>query len=68
MILNLVYITIIILLLWEFFTPALADGLSLEFEWQQISASIWNSSQYSGRSYKRCHLDGLHSCSNLQFF
>ena len=41
---------IIILLFWEFFTPALADGFSLEFEWQQVSSSINNSTQYSGRS------------------
>ena len=25
---------------WEFFTSVLADGLSLEFEWQQISSSF----------------------------
>ena len=31
----------------EIFTPALADGLSLEFEWQQVSSSIQDSSQYS---------------------
>ena len=31
--------------LWEFLTSALADGLSLEFEWQQISSSHHNSSQ-----------------------
>ena len=33
----------------EFFTSALAHGLSLEFEWQQISSSLQDSSQYSGR-------------------
>ena len=26
--------------LWEFFTSALADGLSLEFEWQQVSSRL----------------------------
>ena len=36
--------------LLEFFTSAVADGLSLEFEWQQVSSSLQNSSQYSGRS------------------
>ena len=41
---------IIIFLFWEFFTPVLADGLSLEFEWQQVSSSLQDSSQYSGRS------------------
>ena len=35
---------------WEFFTSALADGLSLEFEWQQVSSKLQDSSQYSGRS------------------
>ena len=34
----------------EFFTSALADGLSLEFEWQQVSSSLQDSSQYSDRS------------------
>ena len=35
---------------WEFFTSALADGLSLESEWQQVFSSLQDSSQYSGRS------------------
>ena len=35
---------------WQFFTSVLADGLSLEFEWQQVSTSPQDSSQYSGRS------------------
>ena len=34
----------------EFFTSVLADGFSLEFEWQQVSSSLRDSSQYSGRS------------------
>ena len=34
----------------EFFTSVLADCLSLEFEWQQVSSSLQGSSQYSGRS------------------
>ena len=34
----------------EFFTSALADGLSLEFEWQQVSSSLQDSSHYSDRS------------------
>ena len=29
----------------EFFTSALADGLSLEFEWQQVSSSLQNCPQ-----------------------
>ena len=43
-------IIIIILFRWKFFTPALADEFSLEFEWQQVSSSLQDSSQYSGRS------------------
>ena len=27
-------------LLWEFFTSVLANGFSLEFEWQQVSSSV----------------------------
>ena len=33
----------------EFFTSVLADGFSLEFERQQVSSSLQDSSQYSGR-------------------
>ena len=40
----------IILLIWEFSTPALADGFSLEFVWQQDSSSLQNSALYSDRS------------------
>ena len=31
----------------EFFPSANADGLSLEFEWEQVSSSLLDSSQYS---------------------
>ena len=48
------YIVIIV-----FFISANADGLSLEFEWQQVSSSLQDSSQYSGRSQYCCILDGL---------
>ena len=34
----------------EFFTSVLADGFSLAFEWLQISSSLQDSSQDSGRS------------------
>ena len=34
----------------EFFTSVLADGFSLESEWQQVSSGLQNSSQDSGRS------------------
>ena len=37
-------------LFWMFFPPALADGFSLEFEWQQVSSSFQDYSQYSGCS------------------
>ena len=39
---------IILLLFTEFFIPALANGFSLEFEWQQVFSSLQDSSQYSG--------------------
>ena len=45
-----IIIITIILLLWEIFPPALADKLLLEFEWEQVSSSFQDSSQYSGRS------------------
>ena len=51
---------------WEFFMSALADDLSLEFEWQQVSSSLQNSSQYSGRCRQCCGLDGIHSSSYFQ--
>ena len=59
-------IIVFILLLWEFFTLALADGFWLGFEWQQISSSFLGSSQYSGRSFSICSLNGRHSSSNSQ--
>ena len=36
--------TIIIIHLLELFTSALADGFSLESEWQQVSSSLQDSS------------------------
>ena len=50
---------------WSFFTSELADGLSLEFEWLQVSPNLQDPSQYSGRSQKCFNLDGLHPSSNL---
>ena len=35
---------------WEFFPSVIADCFPLEFEWQQISSSLQDSSQYSGWS------------------
>ena len=45
------YVLIIIIIYsLEFFTSALADSLSLEFEWQVVSSSLQDSSQNSGHS------------------
>ena len=50
----------------EFFISVLADGFSLEFEWQQVSSSLQDSSQYSGHSQQCCHLDSLFPSTNFQ--
>ena len=50
----------------EFLTSALADALSLEIEWQQVSSSLQDSSQYSGRFQYCCCLNDLHSAANFQ--
>ena len=49
---NIIIIIIIIIIIYslDFFTSALADGLSLEFEWQQVSSRLQDSSQYPSRS------------------
>ena len=52
--------------LCEFFIPALVDGLSLNFEWQQVSSVLQDSSQYPGRPQQCCHLDSLCSPSYFQ--
>ena len=39
-----IIIFIIILVFWEFFTPALPDGFSLESEGQQVSSNLQDSS------------------------
>ena len=57
---------IIILFFWEFLTPALADGFTLESKGQQVSSSLQDSSWYSGRSQQSCILDGLHWLSYFQ--
>ena len=46
----LVIIIIIIIHSLELFLSALADSFSLESEWQQVSSSVQDYSQYSGRS------------------
>ena len=50
---------------WQFFT-ALADDFLLECEWQQVSSSLLDSSQYSGRSQQWCSLDSLHPSRYFQ--
>ena len=45
-----IIIIIIIISPLGFLTSVLADGYSREFEWQQVSSSLQDSSQYSGRS------------------
>ena len=47
-ILQILFLLLIIIL--ELFTSALVDGFSLESEWQQVSSSLQDSSQYSGSS------------------
>ena len=49
-------------------TPALFDRLSMEFERQQITSGLQDSSQYSVRFHQCCSLDGLDSSSDFQFF
>ena len=50
------------------FTPAPTDGFSLEFEGEQVSSSLQDSSHYTGRSLKWFSLDGHHLSSYLQVF
>ena len=56
----------LILLFWEFFPLALADGFSFKSEWYQVSSSLLDSSLYSGRFYWCCSLDCLHPFSYSQ--
>ena len=56
---------IIIIYSLEFFTSALADGLSLKSEWYQVSSSLQDSSQYSGNLQQCCRLDSLYSAANF---
>ena len=62
------FIIIIIIIIYslDFFISVLADGLLLETEWQQVSSSLQDSSQYSGRLQYCCSLDGLHLAANFQ--
>ena len=51
---------------WEFSTSSLADGLSLESEWQQVSSDLQDFAEYSSRSQQYCSLDVLHLTSHFQ--
>ena len=64
---SIIIIIIIIIIPCEFFTPALADGSSLELEWQQVS-NLQDFSQYSGRSLEFCSLGGLYLSSGFLVF
>ena len=50
----------------KFFTPALADDLSLESEWQQVTSGLQDSSQYSSWPKKCWSLGDLCLSSNFQ--
>ena len=65
-IIRFIHLIIIIIHSLGLFTSALVDGFSLESEWQQVSLSLQDSSQYSGRSQYCCRLDGLHPSANFQ--
>ena len=51
---------------WEFFTSADADVFPREFEWQQVSSTLHDSSVYSSRSQQCCSLDSLYLSSYSQ--
>ena len=53
---------------FELSSPVLANSFSLEFEWQKVSSSLQDSSQYSERSQQRGSLDGQKSFFNFQLF
>ena len=50
---------------YKFFPPALADCLSLESEWQQVSSRLQDVSQNSDRSQTGFILDGLDSSTDF---
>ena len=50
LLLLLLSLLLLLYTLLEFFTSALTDGFPLEFEWAQVSSSLQDSSQDSGRS------------------
>ena len=52
----------------SFSSPALAEIFSQEFERQQVSSSLLDSSQYPSRSLQCCCMDGVHSPCYFQVF
>ena len=66
--LTLLLLLLLSFLLWELFTPVLADSLPQEFEWQQVSSNFQDSSQYSGQSQQCCSLISLHTSSCFLVF
>ena len=52
----------------SFFTPAFADGFSLELEWQQFSSILQDLSRFSGRSQQYCSLGGINSFPSTGVF
>ena len=58
-------VTGFIWMFYKLFKPALADGISLESEWQQVSSSVLDSTLYSGHGQQCCNLDGLDSFSRF---
>ena len=52
----------------RFYTPALVNRFSRDFEWKHILSVLQDSSQYSGRSWSCCSFDGLVSSSDFQPF
>ena len=64
-----VLLLLLLLLLFsslEFFTSVLTDGFSREFEWQQVSSSLHDSSQDSGPPQQFCRLNSLYPSGNFQ--
>ena len=49
----------------SFSSLAKDDGLLLEFKWQQLSLSLQESSQYSGRYHQYCNLHDLYLSSHF---
>ena len=45
--------------LFEFSLPVETCGILLEFEWQQVSSSLKDSTQYFSRSHWCCNLDSI---------